>query len=239
MQHSTPSLENRAVRAMLAAEEDLELAHAAYRRVRDVISREATPPPSAASARTPHSHGPSPLSRELGSDLRALRAMQAAEEAGPSRRRSGVSPARFSLPHTPGSEQRRSARSLLEGQLLDALDTVEGIEHERDELLRELAQARAHSSTDEVERLRDENLELRDELAALRDDEAERGRLSFGSVGSPSMAPSPSRAPSASQGTPEALTAELVAVKASLAGRMCARAPDRTHSSRPRLPAVG
>ena len=157
--------------------EALQRSHEAYRRAREVTQPRgyADATPTVASPRTPRSLTPRmSAERELAGTIRALRA---------SSQQASWHPTRPVPTDIYQSRPRSAQKSALEAKLLDALDTAENLEHERDELLAALARveeeqrvgASAPGEADrlrsDADRLRSENLEL---TAALRDEEAQR-----------------------------------------------------------------
>ena len=179
----------------------LQSAAQVYRRARELSAQDATPAePMARTAMTPNRGrhtmttfaSPRQLAeRELASTIRQLRLVQGGGGAAaldalsmPAAMRT---PASLQTPLESETERRRHAKSHLEAQLLEALDSAAGLGHEREELLDALrvAEATAEAAAAETERLRDEvatlQLELEEErlraMSAAEELEAEAREL--------------------------------------------------------------
>jgi hypothetical protein len=179
----------------------LQSAAQVYRRARELSAQDATPvEPTARSAMTPNRGrhtmttfaSPRQLAeRELASTIRQLRLVQggggAAALDAHSMPAAMRTPASLQTPLESETERRRHAKSHLEAQLLEALDSAAGLGHEREELLDALraAEATAEAAAAETERLRDEvatlQLELEEErlraMSAAEELEAEAREL--------------------------------------------------------------
>lgn len=179
----------------------LQSAAQVYRRARELSAQDPTPvEPTARTAMTPNRGrhtmttfaSPRQLAeRELASTIRQLRLVQggggAAALDAHSMPAAMRTPASLQTPLESETERRRHAKSHLEAQLLEALDSAAGLGHEREELLDALraAEATAEAAAAETERLRDEvatlQLELEEErlraMSAAEELEAEAREL--------------------------------------------------------------
>jgi hypothetical protein len=146
----------------------LQSAAQVYRRARELSAQDATPvEPTARTAMTPNRGrhtmttfaSPRQLAeRELASTIRQLRLVQGGGGAAaldslsmPAAMRS---PASLQTPLESETERRRHAKSHLEAQLLEALDSAAGLGHEREELLDALRAAEATAVACDVGRRR-------------------------------------------------------------------------------------